>query len=247
MSVTDAEIDRLRAALEVRPEIAFAYLFGSGSSGPRHRLSDVDIAVFVFPHALEPCEERKTVTDLWLDLLGVAERALRRDDIDVVLLHRAPPLLADRVARTGKVLFSRDEPSRIRWMVETKSRYCDLKPLREIGARSREEFLDDSTSQHAAAWCLQRAIQAVLDIGAHILAESGLVDWEEYREIPKRLARDCALPGELAARLEKAAGQRNILVHMYVEVDPELIYKTLQEGLDAFNEFAEYVLRVLEG
>ena len=45
---------------------------------------------------------------------------------------------------------------------------------------------------------------------------------------------------------EKAAGQRNILVHMYVEVDPELIYKTLQEDLDAFNEFAECVLRVLE-
>jgi len=122
-----------------------------------------------------------------------------------------------------------------------------LQGLREIGARSREEFLDDSTSQHAAAWCLQRAIQAVLNIGAHILAERGVVDWEEYSEIPKRLARDCGLPAELAARLEKAAGQRNILVHMYVEVDPELIYKTLQEGLDAFNEFAEYVLRVLEG
>jgi uncharacterized protein YutE (UPF0331/DUF86 family) len=102
-------------------------------------------------------------------------------------------------------------------------------------------------AQHATAWSLQRAIQAVLDIGAHILAENGLVDWEEYREIPTRLARDCGLSAELSARLEKAAGLRNILVHMYVEVDPELIYKTLQEELGAFNEFAEYVLRVLEG
>ena len=132
MSVTDAEIDRLPEALEVRPEVAFAYVFGSGSSGPQHRLSDVDIAVSVFPHALAPRVERKTTTDLWLDLWGVVERALRRDDVDLVLLHRAPPLLADRVARTGKVLFSRDEPGRIRWIVETKSRYCDLRPLREM-------------------------------------------------------------------------------------------------------------------
>ena len=132
MSVTDAEIDRLRAALELRPEVAFAYVFGSGSSGPRHRLSDIDIAVSVFPHALEPREKWKTATDLWLELWGVAEGALRRDDVDLVLLHRAPPLLADRVARNGEVLFSRDEPSRIRWIVETKSRYCDLKPLREM-------------------------------------------------------------------------------------------------------------------
>jgi len=132
MSLTDAEIDRLRVALEVRQEVAFAYLFGSGSSGSGHRLSDVDIAVFIYPPAREPRGERKVETDLWMDLWGVAERALRRDDVDIVLLHRAPPLLADRVARTGKVLFSRDEPSRIRWIVEAKNRYCDLKLLREM-------------------------------------------------------------------------------------------------------------------
>jgi len=121
-----------------------------------------------------------------------------------------------------------------------------LQGLREVGARSREAFLDDTMAQHATAWRLQRAIQAVLNIGAHILAERGIVDWEEYREIPQRLTRFGVLSTALAARLEKAAGQRNILVHMYVEVDPELIYETLQEDLDAFNEFAECVLRVLE-
>jgi predicted nucleotidyltransferase len=78
MSVTDAEIDRLRVALEARQEVAFAYLFGSGSSGSRHRLSDVDIAVFVYPHAREPRGELKTETDLWMDLWGVAERAASR-------------------------------------------------------------------------------------------------------------------------------------------------------------------------
>ena len=126
------DIESLRAALEARQEVAFAYLFGSASSGRRHGQSDVDVAVWVYPDALEAGEGRNIGTDLWIDLWGVAERSLPGQQVDVVLLHRAPPLLADRVVRFGKVLFSRDEQRRIQWVVETKARYCDLKPLHRM-------------------------------------------------------------------------------------------------------------------
>lgn len=118
--------------------------------------------------------------------------------------------------------------------------------LRELGARPRQEFLRDPTAQAAAERLLQVSIQIVLDIGAHILSDRGVVDWEEYREIPERLARLGVIPNPLAERLARAAGQRNVLVHMYLEIDPERIHETLHLDLDVFAEFAAHVLRLIE-
>ncbi|MGH7545145.1 MAG: type VII toxin-antitoxin system HepT family RNase toxin [Gemmatimonadota bacterium] len=118
--------------------------------------------------------------------------------------------------------------------------------LRDLGTRPRKEFLQDPIAQAAAERLLQVSIQIVLDIGAHILSDRGVVDWEEYREVPQRLARLGVLPDALADRLASAAGQRNVLVHMYLEVNPERIHETLQRDLDAFAEFAAHVLRLIE-
>jgi uncharacterized protein YutE (UPF0331/DUF86 family) len=118
--------------------------------------------------------------------------------------------------------------------------------LRDLGKRPKDEFLEDPTAQAAAERLLQVSIQIVLDIGAHILSDRGIVDWEEYREIPERLVRLGVLPKPLAERLTRAAGQRNILVHLYLDVDPGRIHETLRHDLDAFSEFATHVLRLLE-
>ena len=36
---------------------------------------------------------------------------------------------------------------------------------------------------------------------------------------------------------------RNILVHMYAEVDVEMVYEILQNNLGDFDEFAKYIAR----
>jgi len=117
-----------------------------------------------------------------------------------------------------------------------------VQQLRMLGDLSREEFLSDNLKQAAAARLLQTSIQVVLDIGSHILAERGVVDWEEYRQIPQRLAQLEVISRSLSERLKKAAGVRNILVHMYLDVDAGMLYDTIHHELDAFGEFAECVL-----
>ncbi len=112
--------------------------------------------------------------------------------------------------------------------------------------RSREAFLADRMAQAAAERLLQLAIQIMLDIGAHVLSDRGIVDWEEYRDIPRRLRQLGLVPEELAERLERAAGQRNILVHMSLDVDPALVYDTLTRDLDVFEAFSRCALAALE-
>lgn len=133
-------------------------------------------------------------------------------------------------------------------MVRRRLRRLDerLRRLRELGERPRGDFLEDPVVQAAAERLLQVTIQIVLDVGAHVLADRGVVDWEEYRAVPERLAEEGILPPELADRLVRAAGQRNVLVHLYTEVDPDLVYETLQEELDDFVAFAEAIHRLLE-
>lgn len=120
-------LEKLRAALAARPEVGFAYLFGSIAGGRPHPLSDVDVAVSLAPGGRGPGDQ-----DLRLELLRALQDALGREDVDLVLLDRAPSLLAERIARTGTLVFSRDEPGRLRWIVQSKSRYCDLRPLRAL-------------------------------------------------------------------------------------------------------------------
>ena len=78
-----------------------------------------------------------------------------------------------------------------------------------------------------------------------MLSDRGVLDWEEYREIPKRLLEVGILSQQLADELARAAGMRNILVHMYLEVDPVLVHDTVRDHLDVFHEFAERVLAEL--
>lgn len=125
-------LERLRAALTARLEVGFAYLFGSAAGSRRHRLSDVDVAVALLAGSTPARPRGAGDGGLRLELLAAVQRAVGQEDVDLVLLDHAPPLLAERIARTGTLLFSRDEPGRVRWIVETKSRYCDLRPLRAL-------------------------------------------------------------------------------------------------------------------
>lgn len=121
-----------------------------------------------------------------------------------------------------------------------------VQQLSEFAARDLDEFVSDEIARAACERILQVAIQIVLDIGAHVLSDRGALDWEEYREIPLRLAREGVLPEELGERLALAAGLRNILVHMYLEVDPAQVHGILRDHLDVFGEFARWIMAALE-
>jgi uncharacterized protein YutE (UPF0331/DUF86 family) len=68
---------------------------------------------------------------------------------------------------------------------------------------------------------LQLAIQSAIDISLHVLAEDTGTTPEQYGQAFILLGEDEILDADLAARLRLAAGLRNILVHGYLEVDPE--------------------------
>lgn len=119
-----------------------------------------------------------------------------------------------------------------------------LEVLEETRARGRAAYDDDLQMQLATHRALQLAIQICVDVGAHLVAELGLRPPSEYRDVFKSL-REIGLDRELAERLEDAAGQRNVLVHLYLEIDDKKVWESLGrlDDLRAFAAWAEELAR----
>jgi predicted nucleotidyltransferase len=108
--------------LGAHPGLVAAYLFGSVARGTAKPSSDVDLAVLYAerPPPVLGSPPRK--------LEGALERELRCP-VEVVCLNTAPPDLAIRVLRGGRLILERDRAARIRFEVNLRNVYWDLEPI----------------------------------------------------------------------------------------------------------------------
>jgi uncharacterized protein YutE (UPF0331/DUF86 family) len=92
--------------------------------------------------------------------------------------------------------------------------------LRKILKQSNEKtFVQDPLIYGNAERYLQLAIQCVLDISNHVVADLRLNLPADNKELFETLAAHKILPKALSAKLTSMAGFRNILVHEYLEID----------------------------
>ena len=111
----------LTKELEARPEILFAYLFGSCAEGSSFR--DVDVAVYVTD--AESLKDSLTYTIH----LSLALEKIIGWSVDVILLNTAPDHLIHAISG-GKVLLDRDGEFRSEFVVSAWRRYFDIQPKR---------------------------------------------------------------------------------------------------------------------
>jgi predicted nucleotidyltransferase len=123
MHVESALAENLRIALEARPEVREGYLFGSQARGDARTDSDVDVAVFVDEAALA-----RPGFGYAAELGAILQGVLKRSDVDVVVLNRAPPLLYYRVLRDGVRLLTRVPVETTGREGYARSRYFDYVP-----------------------------------------------------------------------------------------------------------------------
>jgi predicted nucleotidyltransferase len=117
----------LRVVLEADSRIAYALLFGSSVKGTTHLRSDVDVAIGVI-HG-----RRLDLMEIG-DVRSRLEAAVGRP-VDLVILDEAPPGLAYRVFRDGRLIFARDEQSLAARRARAILEYIDFRPLEELCAR----------------------------------------------------------------------------------------------------------------
>ena len=92
---------------------------------------------------------------------------------------------------------------------------------------------------------LERAVQACVDIAAHVVSDSECAVPDTMAGTFDALERQGVLSRELAERMRRAVGFRNISVHAYQALDWEIVYSIATKRLGDFVEFGRAIEEVL--
>jgi uncharacterized protein YutE (UPF0331/DUF86 family) len=114
-----------------------------------------------------------------------------------------------------------------------------IERLKEVREGGEDAYLGDSQLQAATERQLEIAIQICIDLGTQVVMEESAPAPSNYAEIFEILGRKGFLSEDLADRMGNAARQRNLLVHLYMEVDDRAVFTSLA-FLDDLREFAVF-------
>jgi uncharacterized protein len=126
----------LASRLEAQPNVCFALLFGSRSSGTAREASDWDLGVYLM--------ENTTAEQRFRWRMRMSTELEEIAPVDLVVLNDADPLLAQR-ALAGRVLAMRDRRTYVRYFVRTMAAAEDQRYFDRILAHGRQKRLEKGT------------------------------------------------------------------------------------------------------
>ena len=102
--------------------------------------------------------------------------------------------------------------------------------LEELPLETEEEFLKDARNKAAAESYLRRALEALLDLGRHVLAKGYGHAATDYQAIAAGLEKHKVLDRASSSKLRTMAGYRNRMVHFYAEINDRELFEIARDG-----------------
>lgn len=131
------------------------------------------------------------------------------------------------------------DPGKARALLAHYRRYRGY--LSELADRSDDELRSDFAVMGGLQHYLLLLIETVLDLGSHVISSEGYGPPRNYADIFRALRDEDLLPRDLADRLMAMARFRNVLVHLYADVDEERVLRVLRESLDDPDSFVAII------
>jgi uncharacterized protein YutE (UPF0331/DUF86 family) len=117
--------------------------------------------------------------------------------------------------------------------------------LKKASGLSLEDFLKDRIIQLATERSLQIAAQSVIDISTHLVAHNHWGTPKSYKDSVDIISKNGVIDSNLAARLIDLVKLRNVIVHVYLEIDPKIIHKSAEYSVDDLKKFIEAIKKIL--
>ena len=107
---------------------------------------------------------------------------------------------------------------------------------------SQQQLVQDMDIQDIVVLNLERAVQSCVDIASHVIAYSTLPAPATMADSFLLLARSAVISSELAERMRKAVGMRNLLVHEYQTINWDIVWAVLNKHTNDPIDFVTTVL-----
>lgn len=119
--------------------------------------------------------------------------------------------------------------SRIKEKIAEIEEYID--ELEEFMPENYESYMQDMKTKAACERYFEKITEAMVDLAFLIIKDKGLKQPEDDKEAFDALAKEKITSEELAERLKRAKGMRNIIAHQYGSVDDEIVFHSITEEL----------------
>lgn len=129
------------------------------------------------------------------------------------------------------------DPQKARRLLDHYRRYRGY--LRELAGRPDEELRGDFAVMGGVRHYLLLAVETLLDLGSHVISSEAYEPPASYADIFRVLGEEGLIDDELAERLMAMARFRNVLVHLYADVDDGRVLRILRESPGDMDIFIE--------
>ena len=116
-----------------------------------------------------------------------------------------------------------------------------IKKLNELKALSVDSFLNDWKAQDSACRNFQIAVEVCVDIGSFILSERNLQVPDSYSKVIEEIKKIGIINKNIEELLKKLIRFRNIIVHEYLHIEMEKVYKNFSL-VYVFEGFAKSII-----
>ena len=116
--------------------------------------------------------------------------------------------------------------------------------------RAKEEYdcnpknLENYTKQDSITLNIQRACEAVIDLGMHVIAERDLGIPQTSRDTFEILQDNMIITSEMCERLKAMIGFRNIAIHNYQRLNLKIIQAIIEKDLKDLLSFTDVILKI---
>ena len=117
-----------------------------------------------------------------------------------------------------------------------------LRRVKEKCPQDVATLSEDYDAQDILALNLTRAVQLCVDIGAHLVVDTQLPPPDTMGQTFDVLQEAGIINADLAGRMKKAVGFRNLAVHNYDAINWAIVYAIAQYRLTDFEDFAKAIV-----
>ncbi|RCW53416.1 HepT-like ribonuclease domain-containing protein [Halanaerobium sp. ST460_2HS_T2] len=256
--------------LKREANVKLAYIFGSYGTKYQNTGSDLDLAVF-FDDPPEILEQMELAASLELELgkydidlinlnnvkLDFKYEVVKGGDLIYSRDEIETAEFKEEVLRLGpeaeeiKYKFQQEYITAIKEKtsginhkrIAEKLRFirANLKKLKELAELEKKDFLSDYRNFDSAKYNLQAAVEAMLDIAAHIISREGYTSPNTSADSFRILADEGIIAEDLLLKFVKMTKFRNRIVHLYDQIDEEYIYKIINNNLEDIESFVDLI------